>query len=59
MRVIAMSINEIDGAIALVSLVVLMFILNRLGLIAWCSWVRRRKHPNQDSSAGQYWSAHE
>ncbi len=54
-----MSINEIDGAIALVSLGLLMFILNRLGLIAWSSWVSRRKDPNQDSSARKYWSAHE
>jgi hypothetical protein len=59
MRRIEMSINEIDGAIALVSLVVLMFILNGLGLIAWCSWVSRRKDPNQDSSTRKYWSAHE
>jgi hypothetical protein len=54
-----MSINEIDGAIALVSLGLLMLILNRLGLVAWCSWAGRRKEANQDSSARKYWSAHE
>ena len=54
-----MSNDVIDCGIALVFLVVLMFILNRLGLIAGCSWVSRRKDPNQDSSARKYWSAHE
>jgi len=50
--------NVVDCGIALVSLVVLMFILNRLGLIAWFSWVSRRKNQNQDSSARKYWNAH-
>jgi len=54
-----MSTSVIDCGLALVSLVVLMFILNRLGLIVWFSWVSRRKDPNQDSSARKYWSAHE
>ncbi|MGB9196375.1 MAG: hypothetical protein WCB53_05545 [Terriglobales bacterium] len=54
-----MSTNVIDCGIALVFLAVLMFILNRLGLIAWFSWVSRRKDPNQGSAARKYWSAHE
>jgi len=54
-----MSTNLIDYGIALVALVVLMFILNRLGLIASFSSVSRRKDSNQDSSARKYWSAHE
>jgi len=54
-----MSTNAIDWGIALVSLAVLMFVLNRLGLIAWFSWVSRRKGPNEDSAARKYWSAHE
>jgi len=49
--VTSMSTNAIDCGIALVSLVVLMFILNRLGLIAWFTWISRRKDPNQGSSA--------
>jgi hypothetical protein len=59
MWLIAMSTNAIDWGIALVSLAVLMFVLNRLGLIAWFSWVSRRKGPNEDSAARKYWSAHE
>jgi len=54
-----MSNNATDCAIALVFLVVLMFILNRLGLLAWFSLVSRRRNPNQDSSARKYWNAHE
>ena len=54
-----MSTSAIDSGMALVYLVVLMFILNRLGSVAWFSWVSRRKDPNQDSSASKYWSAHE
>ena len=55
----SMSTSVIDCGIALASLVVLTFILNRLGLIAWFSWVSRRKDSNQDSSARKYWSSHE
>jgi hypothetical protein len=57
--VTSMSTSVIDCGIALASLVVLTFILNRLGLIAWFSWVSRRKDSNQDSSARKYWSSHE
>jgi hypothetical protein len=48
-----------DCGIALACLMVLMFILNRLGLIAWFSWVSRSKDTRQDSAAKRYWSAHE
>jgi predicted negative regulator of RcsB-dependent stress response len=57
--VTSMSTNAIDCGMALVSVVVLMFILNRLGLFAWFSWVSRRKETNQDTSARKYGSAHE
>ncbi len=53
-----MSTNVVD-CIAVMSLVVLMFILNRLGLIAWFSCVSRRKEKNQDSAARKYWNARE
>jgi predicted negative regulator of RcsB-dependent stress response len=48
-----------ESGIALVSLVILVFIVNRLGLIAWFSWISRRTPSTQDSSAKKYWSAHE
>jgi hypothetical protein len=36
-----------ECGIALVSLVILVFIVNRLGLIAWFSWISRRTQPTK------------
>jgi hypothetical protein len=51
--------SSADYGIVAMSLVVLVFIVNRLGLIAWFAWVSRRKDTKQDSSTRKYWSAHE
>jgi hypothetical protein len=45
------------GCIVL-SLVVLVFFLNRLGVMVWIWWVNRVKRPAQDSSARKYWNVH-
>jgi hypothetical protein len=49
----------IDCGTALLLLVLLTFIINRLGLCIWVGWVNRRKRLDEDSSAKQYWSVHE
>ena len=45
--------------LALISVIGLVFIVNRLGFRAWVWWASRDKHKAQDSSAKRYWSAHE
>jgi hypothetical protein len=51
--------SGVDFALALVSVLVLVFLLNRLGLILWFSWLSRRKNKNEDSAAKTYWNVHE
>lgn len=47
-----------DSVLVLLFLVALLFLLNRLGLMAWLRWAGR-KPSIQDSSERKYWSAHE
>lgn len=49
----------VDAVIVLLSVVVLMFILKRLGVIVWIWWASRSQRPRQDSAARKYWSTHE
>jgi hypothetical protein len=45
--------------IALLSLVALMFVFDRLGLIAWIPWLNRRKNKQHDEAAEDYWRIHQ
>ena len=46
------------GCGIVLSLLVLVFILNRLGLMVWIWWMNRAQRPAQDSSARKYWNIH-
>jgi len=60
-----MANDLIDCGLAVLLLVILMFILDRLGLIAWFSWMSRRRNSTRNSpakhgsSSRKYWSMHE
>jgi hypothetical protein len=49
----------IECGVALVCILAVTFILNRLGFDAWVSWSTRSKTRTQDSSARRYWNAHQ
>ena len=61
--VVSMSIDlthlGIGCGAALVALVILKFVLNRLGFYTWLWWVSRHKSRIEDSSLNRYWSADE
>jgi hypothetical protein len=45
--------------IAFLSLVVLTFIANRLGLSAWLAWLDRRKKKRRGEVTREYWKIHQ
>jgi hypothetical protein len=46
-------------SIALLSLVALILVLNRLGLMAWVPWLHRRKDTQPDKAEDDYWRTHQ
>jgi hypothetical protein len=44
--------------IAVLSLVALIVVFDRLGLIAWIPWLDRRKDKQRDKAADGYWNIH-
>jgi hypothetical protein len=47
-----------DGLITLLFLVVLVFIIDRLGLLTWIAWLNRGKGKPKDKAAKEYWRVH-
>jgi hypothetical protein len=45
--------------IAFLSLVVLTFVANRLGLIAWLAWLNRREDKRRGEVTREYWKIHQ
>jgi hypothetical protein len=44
---------------ALLSLVAVTFLINRLGLLAWIEWLKHHESKVEDTAAPEYWSVHQ
>ena len=56
--------TPIDGSIALLALVALIFIIDQLGLRAWIAWfnrheVNRHEGKPNDGASKEYWRVHQ
>jgi hypothetical protein len=45
--------------IALLSLVALAFVANRLGLLVWLAWLDRREEKRPGEATKEYWRLHQ